>query len=552
MSDEEKIFTECQAFIEESQVIIEWQAIIDSRWDERELFWKQPLKRLQEFISVADGIGAQNERKETPLHHAVRHSENAEVIKELINAGADVNAKEADDWTPLHYAAQWNPSIEVIRELIKAGADASAKNNAGKTPYDLLSYYSTLKDDKEAKELLSRGKTSSDDNDEHEMPSRNGLGEKGKAKIAIKNWIEKPKPKIARLWGYAGTGKTTFIQSLKFDNIKPRYCAFTGKAASVMRQKGMKNATTIHGLIYNLDRKTINDEHGDEDLIFKLRSYKNLLDLVIVDECSMVNEEIGRDLLRVTEKLLVLGDQGQLPPIEGTGFFNRDDLDAIDLEFTEIHRQEENSPILDFATRARLGQEIKESNDPACMVKVGSTQDAINSLHEKGDIIICWRRKTKHEFNQEALKRQNLKKRRLMEGMQVVCSQNNRHLHLWNGTIWTVKKTGKRKQHTDGKIEKDYLTAECILIDDEGNEKQAHLINSSFGKDNFDMSHLKNKNHAAFDYGYAITCHKAQGSQWERVAIYVDMPRGFDDYNQWLYTAATRAQKSLYVLFANA
>ena len=134
-----------------------------------------------------------------------------------------------------------------------------------------------------------------------------------------------------------------------------------------------------------------------------------------------------------------------------------------------------------------------------------------------------------------------------------MCVKNNHDLGLLNGTIWTVKKIRGKKQHTDGKVNKSYVTAECTLMDDEGNKRKAHLINSSFGrsKGNFDESHLKNKNHAAFDYGYAITCHKAQGSQWERVSIYVEMPRSYDDYNQWLYTAATRAQKSLYVLFAN-
>ena len=137
-----------------------------------------------------------------------------------------------------------------------------------------------------------------------------------------------------------------------------------------------------------------------------------------------------------------------------------------------------------------------------------------------------------------------------MEGMQVVCVKNNHDLGLLNGTIWTVKKIGEKKQHTDGKINKNYVTAECILMDDDGKKRKAHLINSSFGKSKFDDSHLKNKNHAAFDYGYAITCHKAQGSQWERVSICVEIPRSHEDYDKWLYTAATRAEKSLYVLFA--
>ena len=502
---------------------------------------------IRELIKAGADVNAKDGNGWTPLHLAAANNGSTNVIRELIKAGADIHAKIDSDETPLHLAAK-NGKEHIIRELIKARADTHEKNANGETAHDLLSKNNTLKDNKE---VSLRDKASSDDNDEYVKPPRDGLGEKEYAKKVIKYWIKKPKPQIARLWGYAGTGKTTFIQSLRFGKIKPSYCAFTGKAASVMKSKGMRNATTIHGLIYDFDRKATNDEHSDKGLKFKLRRRKNLLDLVIVDECSMVNEEIGQDLLRVTKKLLVLGDQGQLPPVKGTGFFNRNDLDAIDLEFIEIHRQAENSPILDFATHARLGKKIEPSNDPACTVKIEPTPNNINSLHEEGDIIICWRNKTRHQFNKEALKRRKLKERRLMEGMQVVCLKNNRDLGLLNGTIWTVKEVGKEKSHTDGKEQKNYLTKECVLMDDEGNETKAHLINSSFGKDKFDMSHLKNKNHAAFDYGYAITCHKAQGSQWERVSIYVEMWRGHEDYDKWLYTAATRAQKSLYVLFTN-
>ena len=567
-------------------------------------FWKKltPVQ-LQKFIDADAEINAQDRWGFSAIHRIAENNENPDVTKKLIDAGADIYSATALGSPPLHWAAQnnqnpavikefltrdpniindkgvgnrgkgnsplhWaaesNKNVAVIKELINAGANIHGKNANGETAHDLLSKNSALKDNTEAQELLLRGKitnkTSRDDNDEHatplrndeyKMPHRNGLDDEQEyAKKVIEDWIKKPTPQIARLWGYAGTGKTTFIQSLNFGKIKPHYCAFTGKAASVMRKKGMENATTIHGLIYNLDYKTTNEEHGDEDLTFKLRPRKNYLGLVIVDECSMVNKEIGQDLLRVTEKLLVLGDQGQLPPVEGTGFFNRSDLDAIDLEFTTIHRQATDSPILDFATRARLGQKIEPSNDPACTVKIEPTPSNINSLHEKGDIIICWRNRTRHEFNQDALKMRNLTKGRLMEGMQVVCVKNNHDLGLLNGTIWTVKEVGNVAQHTDGKIQENYATAECILMDDEGKKRKAHLINSSFGKSKFDFSHLKNKNHAAFDYGYAITCHKAQGSQWERVSICVEIPRSSDDYDKWLYTAATRAEKSLYVLFA--
>ena len=360
---------------DKERLVTTWQCMLEAKLVHRN-FWKNlTLEELQKFIDAGVNINAQGAHGFKPIDRIAESNTNPAIIKKIIDEGGDIYSATAlgspplhwaaqnnpnpavikeflirdpnifndkgvgchgDGYTALHWAAQNNSNPAVIKELIDAEADIHEENANGETAHDLLSRNSVLKDNKEAQELLLHGKTTSetsrDDNDEYampprndeyEMPHRNGLDEKEKAKKVIEGWIKKPTPKIARLWGHAGTGKTTFIQSLKFEKINPNYCAFTGKAASVMRKKGMKNATTIHGLIYNLDHKTTNEEYGDEDLIFKLRSRKNRLDLVIVDECSMVNKEIGQDLLRVTDKLLVLGDKGQLPPIEGTGFFNK-------------------------------------------------------------------------------------------------------------------------------------------------------------------------------------------------------------------------------------
>ena len=132
-----------------------WQKIVEYRPKKRGDFWENlTLKRLQDIIKDGGDINVQNKDGETPLHHAVRYSENAEFIKELCNAGADVNAKNSYGHTPLHVAAYLNKGIEVIKELVNAGADVDAKDINGKKPYDLLLYNDTLKDNEEAKALL--------------------------------------------------------------------------------------------------------------------------------------------------------------------------------------------------------------------------------------------------------------------------------------------------------------------------------------------------------------------------------------------------------------
>lgn len=578
-------------------------------------FWKSLTPaRLQEFIDADAEINAPDSWGFSPIHRVAENNENPTVIKKMIGAGADIHSRakgsppllyaaeknknptvikalieagakihEATEKcgnnqsfvgnTALHWAASSNKNVAVIKELIDAGANIHEKNAYGKKAHDLLSRNSVLKDNTEAQELLrgkTTNKTSRDDNDEyatplrndeHEIHSRNGLDEE-EAKKVIEDWLKKPTPQILRLWGRAGTGKTTFIAKLNFGNIKTRYCAFTGKAASVMRKKGLKGAKTIHGHFYDLVASA-------PQVKFELRILTSKPDLVIVDECSMVGEKMGQDLLRVAKKILLVGDKNQLPPVEDeyksvdeAGFFNKSNLDATDLKFTRIHRQKENSPILDFADRAIQGRSITPSDNPNCTVKISSTQSAIDLLHDNGDIIICEDNRRRHELNEQARERLNLTENWLMEDMQIVCSKNNHDLGLMNGTIWTVKEIIEIKEHSDGKDPKDYFTAECILMNDEGKKKIAHLISSTFSadKEDWDTSHFINKRErAVFDYGYAITCHKAQGSEWERVSIYVDKSQksqmhkfyGKKYYDRWLYTAATRAQKSLYVLFAN-
>src|SRR5213078_5055573 len=125
-------------------------------------------------------------------------------------------------------------------------------------------------------------------------------------------------PLVFRLFGYAGTGKTTLARHLAQGvDGKVLFAAFTGKAALVMRAKGCSGASTIHSLIYRAR------ESGEETPNFELwdDSPASKAALIVIDECSMVDAEPGRDLMSFGVPLLVLGDPAQLPPIQGGGFF---------------------------------------------------------------------------------------------------------------------------------------------------------------------------------------------------------------------------------------
>jgi len=131
---------------------------------------------------------------------------------------------------------------------------------------------------------------------------------------------------VFRLFGYAGTGKTTLARHIAEDTDGDvKFAAFTGKAASVMRGKGCRGASTIHSLIYRAR------ESGEEIPNFDLwdEAPASKAELIIIDECSMVDAELGRDLLSFGVPVLVLGDPAQLPPIQGGGFFTNTEPDAI-------------------------------------------------------------------------------------------------------------------------------------------------------------------------------------------------------------------------------
>src|SRR5216684_4769255 len=171
---------------------------------------------------------------------------------------------------------------------------------------------------------------------------------------AASKWLkaERRKSSIFRLFGYAGTGKTTLARHLAEGvDGKVLFAAFTGKAACVMRSKGCRGASTIHRLIYKppeTSEQQPSFELWDEAPASKAR-------LIIIDECSMVDAELARDLMSFGVPLLVLGDPAQLPPIQGGGFFTDAEPDAM---LTEVHRQAIDDPIVHLSMAVREGRRL--------------------------------------------------------------------------------------------------------------------------------------------------------------------------------------------------
>ena len=172
---------------------------------------------------------------------------------------------------------------------------------------------------------------------------------------AIMSWYSNPSALLS-MGGYAGCGKTTLIGKMR--NTLPRstrvaFCCFTGKASSVLRSKLQlfeiqrfpdDYCGTIHSLIY----EPILDDVTNEIIGWVLR-VKIPYDLIVIDEASMVNEELFKDLCSYNIPILAVGDHGQLPPIDG----NLNLMKSPMLKLEKVHRFAESNPITKVSILAR-------------------------------------------------------------------------------------------------------------------------------------------------------------------------------------------------------
>lgn len=385
---------------------------------------------------------------------------------------------------------------------------------------------------------------------------------------AVNRWL-KTDQQVFRLFGYAGTGKTTLAKHLA-DGVdgKVLFAAYTGKAAQVLTSKGCP-AKTIHQLIYVPKMKSkqrlaelqdlLQDamqELGDlqeelknlrpnivrlradiaeeEENVKRMMFQKNFdsevkeASLVVIDECSMVDKYVGEDLLSFGCKVLVLGDPAQLPPVGGGGFFTDHEPDMM---LTDIHRQAKDSPIIHMATLIREGKALDEGRYGDCAVHPHGTP--MRDIAEAADQIICGRNKTRRAANQRVRSFLGLHDPLPMVSDRLVCLRNNHKIGLLNGQIWIAAEDAVPCGDTYE-----------LKAYNEDRENDIHeLVVWSQEPNWYERTEAEE-----FDFGYCLTCHKAQGSQWDHVMV-MDESRAFrKDAKRWLYTAITRAAERLDVV----
>ena len=380
-------------------------------------------------------------------------------------------------------------------------------------------------------------------------------------KIALERY--KANEKYTVIAGFAGTGKSTLVKfiidALDVDQDKVAYATYTGKAAEVLRKKGNPNAMTLHRLLYD----SIPRQGGGF-----IRIPKKQLDysIVVVDEVSMVPKTMVDMLLAHRIYILFLGDPFQLPQIDKKETHTL--LDKPHIFLDQVMRQAAESEIIQLTMKIRNGEDIPFMHGKE--VIVAPKAELVTGHLTWADIIICATNKTRHNMNRQ--KRELLGYSGVLgenESLLIKCNYwevcNENGDALVNGSIGTIKNVFESFRRIPSYVKSDIRDMPTIVgefISDDG----VSFGNIEFDKNfllkeepcidwrtSYQLGKLKNKIGDIIPkqatYGYAITGHCSQGSQWDKVLV-IEESFPFDkvEHARWLYTCCTRPTSRLVLI----
>lgn len=349
---------------------------------------------------------------------------------------------------------------------------------------------------------------------------------------------------VMTIVGRAGTGKTTIVkhivENLNIDfESEVAYVAYTGKAALVLRQKG-NPASTIHRLIYN----SYKNKNGEWVFKKKEELENPNLKLIIIDEISMVDEKLLEEIKSYGVPIIALGDAAQLPPIYAS---MSNYLMNPDFRLTTIHRQAAENTIIEFGEEiATTGRLWSEYNDD--YIKTVSKEDLSMGMLNWADQVICCTHKTRHMLNAEMRKSRGFTSKYPEVGDKIICLHNYHYILAANGDplvngmighvseilIPPVENTMNPYMKIVFRPDYDPVASYEIMVD------LSEIVNQ---KPYDNRTKNPKTTRCLFDFGYAITSYKSQGSQWNKVLIYsADM---FGDKKKHAYTMLTRAAEKV-------
>ena len=367
--------------------------------------------------------------------------------------------------------------------------------------------------------------------------------------------------KFTTIAGYAGTGKSTLVRyiidALNVEEDRVCHCAFTGKAAEVLKKKGNKNVATLHRLLY---------EHIPRPAGGFFRKPKPFIDydVIVVDEVSMAPKSLMELLFKHQVYVICLGDPFQLPPIDK----DEDNhlLDNPHIFLDEIMRQEEDSEIIQLTMKIRNQEPIDYYNGNE--VKIIPYSDLNTGVLQWGDQILTATNAKRQAINNQMRALQG-RTGEPVDGDKIICLRNywdDSSLNgdaLINGTIGILQNSFQTWREIPRFVQSDIRKFDVLvgdLVVPETNdvyqmtEMDRQMIITGEKCCDWRLSYKLGKLRPKygeivpkeFTYAYAITTHKSQGSEWPKVVVLEEkFPFNKVEHARWLYTACTRSSEKL-------
>lgn len=382
---------------------------------------------------------------------------------------------------------------------------------------------------------------------------------------AIKTCVSRVRARepVTKLFGFAGTGKTTIAKAIA-DEIggDVAFACYTGKAASVLTRKGCP-AKTIHSMFYwHIGEKEYKKGNGGTQQQPTFQFDKNKIEpprALILDEVSMVDDEMGRNIVSAGIPIIAIGDPAQLPPVGNGGYFTNGEPDVM---LTEVMRHE--GGILELATDVR-------ENGVGAIGKRKYRSMVLESIRRSEalsyDQVLVGTNDTRREKNDVIRRLKDIDEGEFIAvGDRIICTANSASHEVLNGQQFKVAgiNGGDLEYRQESMIDL-YLQCECV----QDNEDKDALIKkcpicgwhpsytpvwvAGFSgpqgeKWLSEQKFFRRKKAMEATYGYAITVNKAQGSEWGNILVVNESSKWRSDARRWLYTAITRAQDKITII----
>lgn len=389
----------------------------------------------------------------------------------------------------------------------------------------------------------------------------------------VKEFLVQDKHRVAVITGYAGTGKTTLIRNLA-DIKEPKVLTPTGKAALRVSEATGIYAMTIHRFLYEPS-----EDPRTGAPVFKLKdSWDETFadmegELVLIDEASMVSAEVWADLFSVAVKVgfhvLLMGDTFQLPPVlkdrSGTPFSTLKLETPFRVHLTEVIRQALDSPIIRASMLLREGRPEYEALDLLDVAAASTLIDAVIETRARGGVSICFANARRHDINNRVREKMGYAPGTLQDGEPLLVTQNNYTLNVYNGEVvdhegWVVPPQAPTIVVDRHKALSMNVQFGVARTGDARATMALEQVTGAVEAAGIGMWHVRRTArgwykdyyrsetaapHLDANYGYGLTCHKSQGSEWPEVLVVLDPSLsvlGTVERKRWLYTAATRAK----------